>query len=146
MDFTIASDHAAIDMKQQIVEFLRGQGHTVTDRTPADNPAENYAEAADRVCEDVLKHKDIKGILLCGTGQGSAMRANRHMGIRAALVTNEYMAEVSRLHNNANVLVMGSRITTQTMAKRMLGVFMNTPYEGGRHQQRLERMDQPLDK
>lgn len=141
MDFTIASDHAAIDMKTQIVEFLRGQGHTVNDRSPANNPAENYADAADRVCKDVLKNKEIRGILLCGTGQGTAIRANRYQGIRAALVTNEYMAEMARLHNNANVVVFGSRMSTLTMAKRMLSVFMNTPYEGGRHEERLQYLD-----
>jgi len=143
MDFTIASDHAAIDMKAQIVAFLRGQGHEVNDRSPVESPAENYAAAADRVCADVLKNKDVRGILLCGTGQGTAIRANRHHGIRAALVTNEYMAEMARLHNNANVLVFGARITTLTMAKRMLSVFMNTPYEGGRHEERLQHLDKP---
>ena len=86
----------------------------------------------------------LRGILICGTGQGTAIRANRHSGIRAALVTNEYMAEMARLHNNANIIVFGSRITTQTMAKRMLAVFLNTPYEGGRHEERLKSLEAPV--
>ncbi|MBA43807.1 MAG: ribose 5-phosphate isomerase B [Magnetococcales bacterium] len=144
MDFSIASDHAAVDMKNQIIEFLRGQGHTVNDKSPADKPADNYAEAADRVCTDVKQNAKLRGILICGTGQGTAIRANRHSGIRAALVTNEYMAEMARLHNNANIIVFGSRITTQTMAKRMLAVFINTPYEGGRHEERLKSLEAPV--
>lgn len=144
MDFSIASDHAAVDMKNQIIEFLRGQGHTVNDKSPADKPADNYAEAADRVCADVKQNAKLRGILICGTGQGTAIRANRHSGIRAALVTNEYMAEMARLHNNANIIVFGSRITTQTMAKRMLAVFLNTPYEGGRHEERLKSLEAPV--
>lgn len=144
MDFSIASDHAAVDMKNQIIEFLRGQGHTVNDKSPADKPADNYAEAADRVCADVKQNAKLRGILICGTGQGTAIRANRHSGIRAALVTNEYMAEMARLHNNANIIVFGSRITTQTMAKRMLAVFINTPYEGGRHEERLKSLEAPV--
>ena len=144
MDFSIASDHAAVDMKNQIIEFLREQGHTVQDNSPENNPADNYADAADRVCAEVLGHKNRRGILICGTGQGTAIRANRHFGIRAALVTNEYMAEMARLHNNANVVVFGSRISTKTMAKRMLAVFMNTPYEGGRHEARLAKLESPL--
>lgn len=144
MDFSIASDHAAVDMKNQIIEFLRGQGHTVNDKSPADKPADNYAEAADRVCTDVKQNAKLRGILICGTGQGTAIRANRHSGIRAALVTNEYMAEMARLHNNANIIVFGSRITTQTMAKRMLAVFLNTPYEGGRHEERLKSLEAPV--
>ena len=144
MDFSIASDHAAVDMKEKIIEFLRGQGHSVNDKSPTNNPADNYAEAADRVCADVKSSNKLRGILICGTGQGTAMRANRHTGIRAALVTNEYMAEMARLHNNANIIVFGSRITTQTMAKRMLAVFLNTPYEGGRHEERLKSLEAPI--
>lgn len=144
MDFSIASDHAAVDMKNQIIEFLRGQGHAVNDKSPTDNPAENYADAANRVCADVKANPKQRGILICGTGQGTAIRANRHSGIRAALVTNEYMAEMARLHNNANIIVFGSRITTQTTAKRMLAVFINTPYEGGRHEERLKSLEAPV--
>ena len=141
MDFSIASDHAAVELKNKLIAELREQGHHVTDCSPADNPAENYADSANRVCKNVNGKKDHRGILICGTGQGTAMRANRHKGIRAALVTNEFMAEMARLHNNANVLVFGSRITTPTMAKRMLAIFMNTPYEGGRHDARIAALD-----
>ncbi len=144
MKFSIASDHAACDLKNHLIEFLTHQGYKVHDCTPDVNPADSYSEAADRVCANVLSKECDKGILLCGTGQGTAIRANRHFGIRAALVTNDYMAEMARSHNDANVLVLGARLTTATLATRMLELFIKTPFEAGRHTPRIERLEQLL--
>lgn len=144
MKFSIASDHAAYDLKNHLIEFLTHQGYEVHDCTPNANPADNYSEAADRVCATVLAKECDRGVLLCGTGQGTAMRANRHFGIRAALVTNDYMAEMARCHNDANILVLGARLTTATLATRMLELFIKTPFEAGRHIPRVERLEQAL--
>lgn len=143
MTFFIATDHAATDLKADLINHLEQKGEVVTDLTPENNPAEHYAEAADRLCRKVRSGEGM-GILLCGTGQGTAMRANRYPGIRAAMVTNEFLTEMARAHNNANVLVMGARVTAPHLATRLLDVFIRTAYEGGRHKPRVAAIDAPV--
>lgn len=140
MAYFLASDHAAVDLKKHLLETLKDQGYTATDLTPDTHPAEHYSDAADRVCQKVLEC-DGTGILMCGTGQGTAMRANRHPGIRAAMVTNSFLAEMARRHNNANVLVLGARVTTPVMAERLLETFITTGFDGGRHVPRVASID-----
>lgn len=140
MPFFFATDHAATELKNHLMAFLKDNGHTVTDLTPDTDPAQHYSEAADRVCQKVLANEGV-GILMCGTGQGTVMRANRHKGIRAAMVTNEYLTEMARRHNDANVLVMGARVTTPEIAERLLNIFMNTEFEEGRHVPRVASID-----
>lgn len=144
MAFFLASDHAATDLKHHLFQALKNQGHKAIDLTPDTHPAEHYSDAADRVCEKVLAENGT-GILMCGTGQGTNMRANRHKGIRAALVTNVYLAEMARLHNDANVLVLGARVTTPEMAESFLDIFIKTAFEGGRHVPRVESIDGKLE-
>lgn len=143
MTFFIASDHAAPDLKTDLIKHLKEKGEAVFDLTPESNTAQHYAEAADRVCQKVLSEEGV-GILLCGTGLGSSMRANRYPGIRAAVVTNEFLAEMARKDNNANVLVMGARVTTSHIALRLLDVFTRTEFEGGRHIPRVAAIDAPV--
>lgn len=143
--WVIGSDHAATALKNTLKLQLEQAGHTVLDVSNAVSSEHvHYASMADALCAAILSGQATYGILLCGTGTGSAMRANRYNGIRAAIVTDEYMAEMARAHNNANVLVLGSRVTTEVRAQRMLALFMNTPFDGGRHTPRVAHIDAPL--
>ena len=146
MPLYFASDHAAVNLKNHLLEICPHQGHTVCDLTPEENPATHYSEAADRVADKLLGDNTARdvGVLLCGTGQGTLMRANRHKGVRAALVASEYHAEMARKHNDANIIVFGARLTTPDMAQRYLDIFLRTEFEGGRHQPRVASIDAPL--
>ena len=152
MEIFLANDHAAVSLKEGLLKSSSNKGFDVHDLTPSAHPAEHYSEAADRICQKILQQKNEKlqdktfGILLCGTGQGTNMRANRYNGIRAALVTNVYQAEMARKHNDANVLVLGARVTTQELAEQFLDVFIHTEFEGGRHIPRIAAIDTPIQK
>ena len=147
MRWAVACDHTAVELKHHLMQQLASAGHTVVDCNPAvkADDKDNYALIADDLCKQVLSGAADFGLLMCGSGQGSAMRANRHPGIRAALVVNEYMAEMARYHNDANVLVLGSRVVTPQIAERLLRLFAATGYEGGRHVSRVAAIDAPVE-
>ena len=137
----IASDHAGVTLKAALVDHLTSAGHAVTDLGPADRKSVDYPDFAKRVCRQVLATPESLGILICGTGLGMSMAANRMPGIRAAVCVNEYLARMTRLHNDANVLCLGERVVGQGLAAAITDVFLATAFEGGRHKRRLDRIE-----
>lgn len=136
MKIYIASDHAAFNEKNVLVEHLIKQ-HEVIDLGTDSLESTHYPEWAKKLVEKVRNEATV-GILLCGSGIGVCMTANRYKGIRAALCRDEDDAKMSRLHNNANVLCLSGRKTPQDLINKISDVFMATPFEGGRHQTRVD--------
>ena len=138
----IGSDHAGLALKQVIVAHLKATGREVEDLGPQTAESCDYPLYAAKVAERVLATGGL-GILVCGTGIGMSMAANRFPGIRAALCTCEFHARATRQHNDANVLCLGERVTGPGVAMGLVDVFLDTPFEGGRHQRRIEQFDGP---
>lgn len=134
----IGCDHAACDLKDKIVEYLKEKNIDVEDIGAYSCESVNYPDYANKVCESVKSGSANRGILLCGTGLGMSMAANRHHGIRAGLCNDVFSAKLSRQHNNCNVLVMGARIIGDVLAKEIVDTWLETAFEGGRHQTRLD--------
>ncbi len=135
----IASDHAGFFLK----EFLKEAFPTILwkDYGCYSEESTDYPDWISLLAKGVLKGEVSWGVAICGTGQGSAMTANRFRGIRAALCYNEWVAELARLHNNANILVLGARVVAKEYAKKILERFLQTPFEGGRHERRIKKLD-----
>ncbi len=136
MKIFIASDHAAYNEKNALVEYLK-KNHEVVDLGTNSPESTHYPEWAQKLVEKV-RSESVMGILLCGSGIGVCMTANRFKGIRAALCRDEDDAKMSRLHNDANVLCLSGRKTPQDMINKISDVFLATPFEGGRHQTRVD--------
>ena len=136
----IASDHAGFSLKQELATALKGMGIEVVDCGTSGEASCNYTDFAHPLCHKVLATGAF-GILVCGTGIGMSMAANRHRGIRAAVCTHEFLAQATRAHNNANVLCLGSRVTGPGLAFEIARIFLTTPFEGGRHQTRIEGIE-----
>lgn len=141
MHIIIASDHAGLDYKKTILNHLQKQGHTVEDFGPYTTDSFDYPDSAHKVANYLSEHKESYGILICGTGIGMSMSANRHPHIRAALCGNEFQAKATREHNDANILCLGTRVTGEGLALAIVDTFFNTEFEGGRHIRRLEKME-----
>ena len=142
MKIGIGNDHSALELKAEIVEFLKEKGHEVVDygtytAESCDYPA--YGEAVGRA---VASGEVEQGILICGTGLGISLAANKVKGIRAALCTNEFCAEMTRRHNNANVLCMGGKVVDRETGLKLVKIFLETEFEGGRHQRRIDQIAQ----
>ena len=141
MHITIASDHAGFNLKQLIIPYLFSLNYTVKDMGPENGVDScDYPDFTQRVCDLVLASGGL-GILICGTGIGMSMAANRVPGIRAALCTSEFQARFSRKHNNANVLCLGGRVTGDALAKEIVAEFLAGEFEGGRHLARIQKFD-----
>ncbi len=136
----LASDHAGFDLKENLTAYLESTGRTVTDLGAHSRDSCDYPLKARELCHRVLQ-TGHPGILICGTGQGMAMAANRIAGIRAALCTNEYLARTSRAHNNANVLCLGSRVLGTELARSIVQAFLDAEFEGQRHQRRIDLIE-----
>ncbi len=136
----IASDHGGYELKQLIGQWLAERGLEVTDHGCVDGESVDYPDYAAKVAQDVAAGRAQKGVLVCGTGIGMSIAANKFPGIRATLVHDEFTARMSRMHNDSNVLVLGGRVLGVETAKGILDVWLNTEYEGGRHQRRLDRI------
>lgn len=137
----IASDHGGFNLKGLLVAHLRDQGHNPVDMGPETDASCDYPVFAHSLCKKVLEDTGSFGVLICGTGIGMSMAANRHKGIRAALCSHEVEGRLTRSHNNANVLCLGERITGSVLATAILDAFMSTSFEGGRHQNRINLLD-----
>lgn len=136
----IGSDHAGFTLKQFLVEHLSSQGFDILDLGPENAQSVDYPDYAKKTCRAVLE-KNIPGILICGTGLGMCMTANHIPGIRAAFCDNEYLARMTRKHNDANVLCMGERVVGQGLAASVADVFLGTEFEGGRHKRRVDMIE-----
>ena len=139
MRIVIGSDHAGFKMKQEIIEYLEKMNIEVIDAGTYSEDSVDYPDVAKKVVNGVL-NLNCFGILICGTGIGMSIAANKFKGIRCALCYDEYTAEYARKHNNANVIAFGGRTMDVERVKRMLDIFMKTPFEGGRHERRLNKI------
>ena len=138
----IASDHAGYALKTHLVQFLAQKGINVVDEGTNSTDSCDYPVLAHKLCAAVEKEQGT-GILICGTGIGISIAANRHAGIRAALCATELQARLSRQHNNANVLCLGARIIGVELAQAIVEAFLEGSFEGGRHQRRIDMINLP---
>jgi RpiB/LacA/LacB family sugar-phosphate isomerase len=136
-----ASDHAGFELKELLAERARESGHEVLDLGPVSEDPVDYPDFAHDLARRLAAGDGERGVLICGTGIGMSMVANRHPGVRAALCHDAFTAEMGRRHNNANVLCMGGRTTGPGVAIQMLDIFLTTPFDGGRHGRRVEKVD-----
>ena len=137
----IGCDHAAYEMKEKLKAYLLRQGYAVEDVGAPSAASVNYPDYGKKVAALVSEGRYSRGILMCGTGIGMSMVANRFPGVRAALCHDLFGAVMSRKHNDANILVLGGRVTGETLAEEIVKVWLSTPFEGGRHQDRLNMFD-----
>jgi len=141
MKYYIGADHAGIEIKAFVKELFEKRGHEVIDLGPFSKERVDYPDFAAKVCEEVLKNEDTKGILICGTGLGMSMAANKFDGIRAALCHNTYSAQMAREHNDANVLCLGERVSGYGMVEAIVDAWNNNEFQGGRHSGRVEKIN-----
>lgn len=143
MKIAIGSDHAGFDYKEAIRHYLTDLGHEVIDKgTFAKTPAVNYPRFIRPVAEAVAAGEVERGVVLGGSGNGEAMMANRIKGVRAGLCWNEESARLCRLHNDANVISIGERMMTEETALKLVKIWLDTPFEGGRHLDRIQELDE----
>lgn len=136
----IGGDHAGFEYKAPIADFLKAAGYEVEDFGTHSADSVDYPDFAHPVANAVERGKADFGVLICGSGQGVAMTANKHQGIRAALCWEEELASLARQHNNANVICLPARFVTLDLAKQMVETFLGTEFEGGRHDKRVGKM------
>jgi ribose 5-phosphate isomerase B len=137
----VGSDHAGFDLKERVREWLEQRGFAVEDVGARSPEQVDYPDVAHKVADAVSSGRLKRGLLVCGTGLGVAMAANRHAGVRAAAVWNEGTARLAREHNDANVLALGGRTTDPVLAERILDTWLETPFAGGRHARRVEKIE-----
>jgi ribose 5-phosphate isomerase B len=138
MKLGIGADHAGFSMKEDLKSFLESRGHELVDVGTFNEESVDYPDMARRVAELVRDGEVERGILICGTGVGMAMAANKVSGVRAASCSDLLSARLSRAHNDANVLTLGARITAPYYAREILEAWLTTPFEGGRHERRVD--------
>ena len=140
MRIALGADHAGVKLKQDIRQLLDERGIAYTDFGTNAADSVDYPDFAATVAREVANGRFDYGILLCGSGVGMAIAANKVAGIRAAAVTDEPSARLSREHNNANILALGERLTPPDLARRIVNIFLDTPFAGGRHQRRIDKI------
>ncbi len=140
MKIALGADHAGFELKQKIKDHLLGKGLQIQDEGTNSGDSVDYPDFARMVGEDVTHGRANLGILVCGTGIGMAIAANKVTGIRAANVSNEFEAQMSREHNDANVVTLGARILDEVTALKLVDKFLETPFAGGRHQNRVNKI------
>jgi ribose 5-phosphate isomerase B len=142
MEIILGSDHAGFDLKEECKGFLERSGeYTVIDTGVFSRQSSDYPKIAHKVAQAVSGREYDRGILICGAGIGMSVVANRYKGVRAALCHNLYTVRMCRLHNDANILVMGGRVIGVGLALEMAELFLETEFEGGRHKSRLDQID-----
>ena len=134
MKFFIATDHAGVAIKPAVIALLKGMGHEVLDLGPFNNERVDYPDFAHALCKEVLQHEGTQGILICGSGIGMSLAANKHIGIRAALCHDAYTAQMARAHNDERIVGLG-------VVESMLKVWCETSFEGGRHALRVQKLE-----
>jgi ribose 5-phosphate isomerase B len=141
MQIVLGSDHAGFNLKEAIKKYLADQGYEVEDVGTHSLDSTDYPDYAAMVAKAVSEGHSPRGVLVCGSGVGMCMTANRFSGVRAALAPTVEHARLGRAHNDANVLCLGERLTPQDEALKILEIFLNQEFEGGRHQRRVEKID-----
>jgi len=141
MKIAIGCDHAAFEEKNKLVDNLKSKGILFEDFGCHTEDSVDYPDYAHAVCKEIQNNNFDFGILICGSGIGISIAANKNKDIRAALCTSEFHAEMSRKHNNANIISFGARVTSIEEMVRMTAIFLNTDFEGGRHQKRIEKIE-----
>lgn len=136
----IGADHAGFEYKTELAEMLKQQGYEVKDFGPFSADSVDYPDFAHPVAQTVENNEADFGVLICGSGQGVCMVANKHQGVRAALVWNRQIAAMAREHNNANIICIPSRHISLHLAKECVEDFLKTPFEGGRHERRVNKI------
>ncbi len=137
----IAADHAGVEMKQQLCNLLEERGHAVDDLGPQTTDSVDYPDYAHQLAQRITSGEVDQGVLVCGTGIGMAMSANRHVGVRAVVCTEELSARLSRSHNDANVLCLGARLIGSAKAEAILEAFLATPFDRDRHTRRVGKIE-----
>lgn len=137
----IASDHGGFELKRQLINHYKNQGLNFLDLGTHSSDSCDYPDIANEMADSVLSKQVDLGILICGTGIGISIAANRHKGIRAAILYDDFTAEAARVHNNANVLAFGGRTMCFEDVVKRIDIFLKARYEGGRHQRRIEKLD-----
>jgi len=143
MRIAIASDHAAVALKADLVAWLGGEGHDVADLGPQGVESVDYPDYGYKLAEEIAAGRADWGIALCGSGIGISIAANRHPACRAALVSEPLSARLAREHNDANVIALGARLIGVEMARACVEAFLATPFGGGRHERRVEKLSHP---
>ena len=141
MKIAIACDHAAFEYKEKLIKYLSSKGYEIINLGTDSEEQVDYPVYADKVCKCVLDKTADTGILICGTGIGMSMAANRHKGIRAAVCGDLKSAEFTRLHNDANVLCMGARIIPYELCEQITDKYLTTEFLGGKHKTRIDMFD-----
>ena len=141
MKIGIGSDHGGYELKESIKEYLTEEGIQFVDYGTNSLESVDYPDYGRAVAEAVINKEVDKGILICGTGIGISITANRIKGIRCALCTDSYSAKMSRMHNNANILALGGRVLGVGLALDIVKTFLDTEFEGGRHERRINKID-----
>ena len=138
--FAIGSDHGGLELKQAVCDFLRRRGLSCEDYGTNNSDSVDYPDFGAKVAEAVSSGKVEAGVLVCGTGIGMSIIANKFSGVRAALVHDEFTAQMAKEHNNANILILGGRILSVEQGVKLVGIWLDTKFEGGRHQNRLDKI------
>jgi ribose 5-phosphate isomerase B len=140
MTISIGNDHAGTDYKKAVLKYLESKGYTINNYGTDSTDSVDYPDFVHPVALDVENKKVDFGIIICGSGNGANMTANKHQGVRSALCWSKEIAALARQHNNANILSIPSRFTAEQQAIEMVDIFINTTFEGGRHQKRVEKI------
>ena len=140
MKISIGSDHAGFVLKSKLIEYLKGINHEIFDKGPNNEERVDYPDYAHKLVQSILSNETELGVLICGSGIGISIALNRFSWVRAALVSQPEMAGLARQHNDANVLILGARTLGIEIARDCLGAFLDTEFEGGRHQRRVDKM------
>ena len=136
----IASDHAGFKLKEIIKKYLSNKKIKIIDLGPSKFAKVDYPDYAHKLSKKINLNKKLTGVLVCGSGIGMEITANRYKNVRAALCYNQKSAKLSRLHNNANIITLGSRLTKKSIALKCINTFLNTKFEGGRHTKRIKKI------
>lgn len=140
MIISVGTDHAGVELKRAVIDFLEAQGFTVKNYGTDTNQSVDYPDFAHPVCNDVEQGVADFGILICGTANGMSMTANKHHGVRCGLCWTPEIATLTKQHNNANVIALPARFITIELALQIVKAYMDAEYEGGRHQNRIDKI------
>ena len=140
MNIIIGGDHSAVNLKQRIITYLESKGHTINNTGTDSGDSIDYPDIAEKACKKFLGGGYDFGILICGTGIGVTISANKINGIRCALLLNNFSAEMAKAHNKANFIAFGARIEYSDSIEDMIETFIKTEYEGGRHNRRVNKI------